>query len=207
MCASSAPWRSLATCNVSQSRKALFLDRDGVLDELVFYSDTAAWEAPRRIADLKVMPQVAEPLRRAAAAGWRLFIVSNQPDYAKGKTTREELDEVHEELLRRLGVPFDATFRCFHHPDALVESLRVTCECRKPGTLFLREAERGYGVDRSLSWMIGDQDTDVLCGRAAGCRVALVENAHSASKRGTAEADIVGANLEECIGQILRMDG
>jgi len=181
--------------------RALFLDRDGVLDELVFYESSGEWESPRRLADLRMIEGVAEPLQRMADAGWLLFIVTNQPSAAKGKTTIEELREVHAAVVERLGVPIARSYPCFHHPDD-------RCECRKPSPYFLSEAARDFDVDLAQSWMIGDQDSDLACGRAAGCRVALIESEGSGHKRGEIDPDVRVRDLGEVIGVILsREDG
>lgn len=185
------------------TRRALFLDRDGVLDELVFYPSSNEWESPRRLADLVMIDGVTEPLQRFVDAGWLLIIVTNQPSYAKGKTSMEELNEVHDAVVRALDVPIVRSYLCFHHPEAIVPELRVACECRKPGTQSLRDAARDFDIDLSASWMIGDQDSDLACGRAAGCNVALLENPRSANKRGKVNPDLRIASLAELATALL----
>ena len=183
--------------------RALFLDRDGVLSQLVYYESSGEWESARTLADLEMIAGVAEPLRRFVDAGWLLFIITNQPSYAKGKTTKEDLLAVEAFVESALGVPIARAAVCFHHPEAIVPELRVSCECRKPGTLSLREAARDFGVDLAASWMAGDQDSDLACGRAAGCRVALIENPRSADKRGTIEPDLRCHDLAELANVVL----
>ena len=178
-------------------KRALFLDRDGILDELVYYPSHDEWESPRTLADLKMIDGVTAPLQRFIDAGWLLFIITNQPSYAKGKTSLEELRAVHDAVVAQLGVPITRSYLCFHHPQASVAELRVACECRKPGTQSLRDAARDFDVDLGASWMIGDQDSDLLCGRAAGCKVALLESAGSANKRGKVEPDLRVRDLTE----------
>ena len=177
--------------------RALFLDRDGVLDELVYYESSGEWEGPRSVADLVMIDGTAEPLQRFVGAGWLLFIVTNQPSYAKGKTTIEDTHAVHDAVVARLGVAITRSYICLHHPDAIVPDLRVACECRKPGAQSLRDAARDFDVDLGASWMIGDQDSDLLCGRVAGCRVALLENPRTADKRGEVEPDLRVCDLAE----------
>lgn len=177
--------------------RALFLDRDGVLDELVFYESSGEWEGPRTLPDLAMIDGITEPLQRFVAAGWLLFIITNQPSYAKGKTTMEDLNAVHDAVVARLGVPITRSYVCYHHPQANVPDLRIACECRKPGTQSLRNAAREYDVDLAASWMVGDQDSDLACGRNAGCKVALLENPRSANKRGEIEPDLRVVNLAE----------
>jgi D-glycero-D-manno-heptose 1,7-bisphosphate phosphatase len=178
-------------------KRALFLDRDGILDELVYYPSHDEWESPRTLADLKMIDGITAPLQRFLDAGWLLFIVTNQPSYAKGKTTLQDLHAVHDAVLAQLGVPITRSYLCFHHPQATVPELRITCDCRKPGAQSLREAAHDFNIDLAASWMIGDQDTDLLCGRAAGCKVALLETPGSANKRGKVEPDLRVRNLSE----------
>jgi D-glycero-D-manno-heptose 1,7-bisphosphate phosphatase len=183
--------------------RALFLDRDGVLDELVYYPSHDEWESPRRVSDLVLIEGANEPLQRFVDAGWLLFIVTNQPSFAKGKTSREELVEVHDAVVASLTVPIARSYLCFHHPDSIVNELRVKCECRKPGTKSLRDAASEFGVDLTSSWMVGDQDSDLKCGRAAGCKVALIESRGSASKRGNVEPDLRVRDLRDLANALL----
>lgn len=174
--------------------RALFLDRDGIVDELVYYESSGEWESPRNLADLKMLD--ATPLQRFVDAGWLLFLVTNQPSHAKGKTSLEELREVHDAVVRALPVPITRSYLCFHRSED-------HCECRKPKPYFLHEAARDFDVDLTASWMVGDQDSDLLCGRAAGCRVALMENPQSANKRGKVEPDLRVRDLAELAKALL----
>lgn len=159
-------------------RKALFLDRDGIIDELVFHQDTGGWEAPRTADEIRLRPGVREALQHAADAGWLIFVISNQPDAAKGRATRGSLASAHQRLLELLdGAPITEFFYCFHRAED-------RCVCRKPEPHFALEAAKKYDVDLSQSWFVGDVDTDVQCGQRAGTHTALVEYGHSANKRG-----------------------
>lgn len=181
--------------------RALFLDRDGVLDELVFYLDTNEWAAPRCLDDLRMIPDAADAARRAHAAGWLLVIITNQPDYAKGKAALDDLRAVHDAVLRDL--PIAKSCVCNHHPNAIVDELRVVCECRKPGTLSLTTAAQELDIDLAQSWMIGDQDTDLRAGRAAGCRVALIEGPHFRAVENAIEPDLRVASLAEFVARVV----
>jgi D-glycero-D-manno-heptose 1,7-bisphosphate phosphatase len=173
-------------------KRALFLDRDGILDELVFYESHQEWESPRRVEDVRMIDGIREPLQRLVDAGWLLFIITNQPSFAKGKTSLENLNEVHERIVQSLGVPITRSYLCFHQASD-------RCGCRKPSPFFLHEAARDFDVDLARSWMVGDQDSDLACGRAAGCRVALLEHPGSAHKRGQIEPDLRVESLAELI--------
>ena len=171
--------------------RAIFLDRDGVLDELAHYSE--GWGAPRTPADVRLRPGVREALDRAAKAGWMILVISNQPDAAKGFTTVASLHAVHVELLDQLGpVPIREFFYCFHRSED-------RCECRKPEPFFVLHAARKYGVDLAESWFVGDVDTDIETGRRAGTRTALLEYEHSSSKRGAQTADLVCRDLDHFV--------
>jgi D-glycero-D-manno-heptose 1,7-bisphosphate phosphatase len=174
--------------------RALFLDRDGIVDDLVYYESSGEWEAPRTVEDLKMF-DVEEPLRRFVDAGWLLFVITNQPSAAKGKVSQESLQRVQDEVLRRLPI-VTRGYVCFHRAED-------QCECRKPKPFFLQEAAREFGVDLAQSWMVGDQDSDLKCGRAAGCRVALIEHHGSAHKRGNVEPDLRVRDLTELASAIL----
>jgi D-glycero-D-manno-heptose 1,7-bisphosphate phosphatase len=186
---------------------AVFLDRDGVLNELVFNPATGEHESPHTPEDLVMVDGVVPALQRLARAGFALFLVSNQPSYAKGKTTLENIHEIHrrlDEFLRDNGIAFREYFYCYHHPRAVVPAYSGPCRCRKPAPYFLLEAARAHGVDLASSWMVGDQDTDMECGRSAGCMTVLVMNAHSATKRGSSRPDVTVTTLSEAGEQIIR---
>jgi len=187
-------------------KRAVFLDRDGVLNELVLNPHTGDYEPPRSPGDLVLVPGAPGSLRRLLETGFELFLVSNQPDYAKGKTSLENLRAVHAELdrvLRRENICFREYYYCHHHPDGIVPAYSYPCECRKPGPFFLKKAAREYDLDLGGSWMVGDRDSDIACGKAAGTRTILIEEPHSAKSRGTNNPDFKTANLKDAVTIIL----
>lgn len=189
-------------------RRALFLDRDGVLTALVYYASSDEWEAPRTVGELRLLPGVIDGLRRAQSAGWLLGVITNQPSAAKAKVARESLENVHATLLAQLrdnGIDVAWTSICFHHPQGTVPELTMACSCRKPSPQPLLDAARSLDLDLARSWMVGDQDTDLRCGRAAGCRVAAIDNPASASKRSGFDADLKCENLPDFIDRLLAM--
>ncbi|HUJ15649.1 MAG TPA: HAD-IIIA family hydrolase [Thermoanaerobaculia bacterium] len=176
--------------------KALFLDRDGVLDELVYYADTKSHDAPRTPESLRLRPHVREALDLAAKNGWMIFVITNQPDAAKGRTTRDALRAVHARLVEDLrGAPVTEFFYCFHRAED-------RCECRKPSPKFVLDAAKKYGIDLNESWFAGDADTDIECGRRAGLRTALLEYEHSRSKRGAERPDWVCRDLDHFVRKL-----
>jgi len=140
----------------------VFLDRDGVLNRVVLQQGRP--HPPAGLAETELLPGVPEALQRLKQAGFKLIVVTNQPDVARGTQTREEVEAIHAFLLRRL--PLDAIRSCFHD-DA------QGCGCRKPlPGLLLQESEQ---VDYSRSFMIGDRWRDIEAGRSAGCRTIFID--------------------------------
>jgi D-glycero-D-manno-heptose 1,7-bisphosphate phosphatase len=175
-----------------ESRRAVFLDRDGVLNRNVYYADTREWESPRSERDLVLAPNAVEALRRLEAGGFLLFVVSNQPSCAKGKTSLEALEAVRramERLLAQGGISLAESFYCYHHPEGVVPALSIRCRCRKPSPYFLEVARDRYQLEMSRSWMVGDRDTDIECGIAARVRTVQVEPDHAGGKSGRAGPD------------------
>ena len=182
------------------SRRALFLDRDGVITALVHYPSHDEWEAPRVPDDVRLLPDVAEALRALGDTGWLLFVVSNQPNAAKGKATLADIKAVHERVVRELGdVPIVEWFYCYHQAGD-------GCQCRKPSPFFLLQAAETYDLDLHHSWMAGDQDSDIACGHKAGVRTALVECPDSQGKRGAQQPDLTVRDLPQLARILARQE-
>lgn len=186
----------------NKDNKAVFLDRDGVINRLVLNPETGELEAPKSPADLDLYPETPGSLRKLGDMGYLLYIVSNQPDYAKGKAGMENLRAVHEALQQKLeegGIAIVEYFYCYHHPEGIVPGLSIPCQCRKPGTLFPRQAIEKYSLQPEQSWFIGDKDSDILCGQACGLRTILLLEECSSKKRGNSSPDYICNNLEEAV--------
>ncbi len=182
--------------DVSGARRAVFLDRDGVINELVAQSPNGPGESPLDRDDVRLMPGVTESLARLRADGWLLAGVTNQPAAAKGSVSVAELEAIQnrvEALLADGGVRFDAWRMCLHHPEGVIAELTGDCECRKPAPGMLIEIAHELGLDLAQSWMVGDTDADVLAGLAAGTRTVLIENSLSAHKRNAANTPTYAA--------------
>jgi D-glycero-D-manno-heptose 1,7-bisphosphate phosphatase len=190
--------------------RAVFLDRDGVLNRNVLNPETGEFESPGKASDLELFPWVLQSLLLLQDAGYLLFLVSNQPNYAKGKSTLDELHGVHAALTKSLG---DAGrtcaqfFFCFHHPQGIVPSHSGICECRKPSPYFLQKAASDFGVSLSHSWMVGDRASDIQCGNSVGVRTIRVLEDHPA-KRAEAEpvATLEASDLSHAVSLILATD-
>ena len=196
---------------MSSDRPAVFVDRDGVINELVPDPVSGRPESPLRVDDVRLIPGAAGALRQLTHAGWRLVGVSNQPGAAKGLMALTEVHAIQArvlELLAAEGARFDDFRLCLHHPQGVVPELAGECDCRKPAPGMLLAAAEELAIDLRRSWMIGDTDGDVQAGRAAGCRTILVEHRGSAHKR-TAELspDAVVIDLTAAAGIILARKG
>lgn len=168
-------------------RRAVFLDRDGVLNDPALDPVDGRLESPLRAEDVVLAEGAIEGCRMLREAGFLLLVASNQPAAAKAKATREQLREVHDRVVGLLaagGVTIDDWRYCLHHPEAIVPELRGDpCGCRKPAPGMLLELAQVHGVDLPASWMVGDSDADIGAGIAAGCRTALVQHPGSAHRR------------------------
>lgn len=152
--------------------RAVFLDRDGVINELIYYEEHGIVDSPFTPEQMKVFPWVPEAIRRLKELGFKVIIASNQPGIAKGHFSRETFRRIRERMLSQIerdGVRIDGEYYCFHHPEAVVEELRVNCDCRKPKPGLLLRASRELGIDLSSSWMVGDGIVDIKAGKEAGC--------------------------------------
>lgn len=194
-----------AAARAEGRRRAVFLDRDGVLNEAVPDAESGLAESPLDPEEVRLLPGAAAAARTLVAEGYSLVCVSNQPAAAKGKITVQELLAVHERVVALLAaeeVRFDAWRLCPHHPDGVVEELAGPCACRKPAPGMVLDVAAALALDLGASWMLGDTDADVLAGRAAGCRTGLIAYPGSAHKRaGRGDPDLLGADLRDAVAQ------
>ena len=143
-------------------RRAVFLDRDGVINWAVVRNGKPF--PPDTVAELEVLPGVPQALSALRAAGFLNVLVTNQPDVGTGKQRREVVEAMHARLLRELAL--DAVKVCYHVAED-------GCGCRKPRPGMLLEAAAEQGIDLASSYVVGDRWRDVAAGQAAGCRTAF----------------------------------
>jgi D-glycero-D-manno-heptose 1,7-bisphosphate phosphatase len=167
---------------------AVFLDRDGVLNRAVVRDGRPY--PPEGPGDLEILPGVGEALARLKAAGYALVVVTNQPDVARGRRTRESVERFNARLASVL--PLDE-FRVCYHDDA------DGCACRKPNPGLLRQPPH-YPLDRSI--MVGDRWRDIEAGRRAGCRATILID-YGYDEGHTAEPDVRVRSLTEAVDWIL----
>ncbi len=162
--------------NLRNKQKAVFLDRDGTLNRYVGFL--------RNIEQFELLPGAAEAVRAINNSGYLAIVVTNQPVIARGEVSIPELEQIHnkmETLLGEGGAFLDAVYYCPHHPDKGFPGERaefkIQCSCRKPKPGMLLKAAEDFNIDLSQSWMVGDSESDILAGKAAGCRTALIGTA------------------------------
>ena len=158
-----------------QKKKAIFLDRDGVINV-----DTSYIKNPD---ELVLYPFSAYAIKQLNEAGYIVVVVTNQSVIARNICTEKTLELIHEKLeaeLKKEEAYVDKIYYCPHHPDKgyknEIPQLKINCKCRKPGTLLLEKAESYINVDKSVSWFVGDSQTDVECGRRYGVQTCLLSS-------------------------------
>jgi len=173
-------------------RGAVFLDRDGTLVE-----DPGYLHEP---AAVRLLPGVADGLRRLAAAGWPLVIVSNQSGIARGLFGPEAFPAVNRRVEELAGVRFAGAYHCPHHPD-----FTGPCECRKPALKLFRDAATDLGLDLARSWFVGNRVGDVEPAAALGGHPLLVAQAAPAPDLALALAQglPVAADFPDAASRIL----
>lgn len=152
--------------------RAVFLDRDGVLNRITIRGGVP--RPPRALSELAMLPGAAKACRRLHDAGYTLVVVTNQPDVARGESTRKRVDAISRRLASRL--PVRGVMTCYHD-DA------DACACRKPRPGMLLEAAGRWRIALGRSFMVGDRWSDVKAGQAAGCRSILIKKHYSQARR------------------------
>ena len=156
-------WNSFSAASRPE-RRAVFLDRDGVINRCVVRNGKPY--PPASTGELEILPGVPEAIAAIKAAGFLVFVVTNQPDVRRGTQDRAEVERIHATLAARL--PLDGFFTCYHDDgDA--------CACRKPQPGLLLDAARRHTVDLARSFMVGDRWRDIDAGARAGCVTVLID--------------------------------
>lgn len=169
-------------------KRAVFLDRDGVLNDVTVRGGKPY--SPRTFDAFLLRAEAAPQLTRLKEAGWLLIVITNQPDIARGKMPRDELDKMTRAL--RDTLPVDDVLICPHDDSD-------DCPCRKPRPGLLIQAVEKYGIDLPSAVMVGDSWKDAGAARSAGCRSVIIDASYN---RGV-ECDVRVASLRECADLIL----
>ena len=186
-----------------QSRPAVFIDRDGTLNEDIGYVSTPD--------ELVLYPWAAEAVRRINVSGWLAIVITNQSGIARGMYSEKTLDAIHSRMIHELareGARIDAVYYCPHHPDVGDSRYRIECECRKPRTALLEKASREHRINLAGSYVIGDKASDIKLAENAGARGALVFTGYGRETfahpgRWPCAPDFTAENLLEAVERIL----
>jgi D-glycero-D-manno-heptose 1,7-bisphosphate phosphatase len=173
------------------ARRAVFLDRDGVVNESIVRDGKPF--PPTSVRETIPVERAKESLERLKARGFLLIVVTNQPDVRRGTVRREEIEEIHGFLGQQL--PLDHFFVCYHDD-------RDNCNCRKPRPGLLLEAARRHEVELQTSYLVGDRWRDIDAGAAAGCRTVLIDRRYN-ERSPTFVPNAVVSSLEEAVDWIM----
>jgi D-glycero-D-manno-heptose 1,7-bisphosphate phosphatase len=171
--------------------RAILLDRDGVINH-----KAPEGEYIGTLADFRLLPGAAEAMAALARSGFEIFVVTNQRGVARGRVSWAELGRMHAELLRAV----ECAGGRIHHIYVCPHDYSDDCECRKPKPGMLLKAIEDYGIDAADSWMIGDSRSDMLAGKAAGCRTMFV-----GPKESNVHADAYSDSLKNAVSAIRMM--
>ena len=152
--------------NLDSTRRAVFLDRDGVINRALTRDDKPY--PPTTLAEFEILPGVIEACLQLQQAGFLLVVTTNQPDVGRGTMVQATVEELHAYMRREL--PLDRVEVCYHPGKGLSD-----CDCRKPKPGMLLRAARELNINLAASWMVGDRWRDIDCGHAAGCRTVFID--------------------------------
>lgn len=193
--------------------RAVFLDRDGVLNAMVYNAEFGTVDSPANPDEFELLAGAAEAVRRLNQLGLLAVVVSNQPGVAKGKYSPKLLEAVTAKMHRELaaaGARLDAVYYCLHHPRALLAEYRQVCACRKPQPGLLQNAARDFNLDLARCYLAGDGIPDVRAGRAAGVTTLLINDrkcyfCEELARQG-ARPDYWVSNLAQAVTVIERLE-
>lgn len=161
----------------SSKPRAVFLDRDGVINEILFHQEMGVLETPFTPEQFRLKPEAAGAIRRINQLGLKAVVVSNQPGVAMRHFSKKMLNVITNKMkkeLGRRGASLDGIYYCLHHPVKGKGRLKTPCRCRKPKPGLLFQASREQGIDLNKSYMVGDSILDVEAGLRAGCKTFLL---------------------------------
>ncbi len=174
-------------------KRAVFLDRDGVLNRA--FEREGVPHPPASLAELEMLPGVVEACQALHAAGFLLVMTTNQPDVARGTQSRANVEAMNAAIARRLAL--DDVRVCYHTDGD-------GCDCRKPLPGMLRQAAADLGIDLQQSYMVGDRWRDVQAGATAGCKTVLIEYGYSGASQ--CVPDHRAASLREAAEWIVQQE-
>ena len=177
----------------SAPRRAVFLDRDGVINRATVKKGKPY--APRHLSEFRLLPGVVRAVSELKAAGFMIVVVTNQPDAGHGLIARHTLDAMHAKLRNK--VPVDGIMVCPHRQDE-------GCLCRKPKTGLIRQAIQRWGIDAAGSYMVGDRWSDIVAGHAAGLYTIFVDRGYAEALK--IQPNVMARSMSQAASSILKRE-
>ena len=189
---------------LASKKKALFLDRDGVINKEVDHLN--------KLDQLVLIDNIGKAIRKINQAGILAVVVTNQPVIARGELNNSDLQDIHNKLDTLLGLEgayIDRVYYCPHHPDKgfknEVKELKIDCDCRKPKPGLLLQAAKEMNISLQDSWLVGDSSGDILAGKQAGVKTILVKTGYGGTDmKYRVRPDLIADNLLAAVKVILK---
>ncbi len=178
--------------------KAVFLDRDGVINEDKGYV--------HRIEDFKIYPEVFPALKKLQEAGYKLLIVTNQSGIALDYYTEEDFLKLTDYMLKvfeKEGIHIDKVYYCPHHENGTNPKYTVKCACRKPESGMIKQGIEEFNIDPSQSYLIGDKENDIKAAHKEGVKAILVKTGQGMKYAENTEADYIAENILDAVENII----
>jgi len=157
--------------------RAIFLDRDGVINELIYYRNMGMVDSPFTVKQFSLLPNVGDAIYIINQLKFKTIVVSNQPGIARNHFMEETLTQMDIKMKRELAKSnafLDGIYYCMHDPKGKNRKYRKVCNCRKPKPGLLIQASKDFDIDLKKSYMIGDELSDIQAGRSVGCKTFLL---------------------------------
>jgi len=181
--------------------KAVFLDRDGVINEDFGYV--------HKIEDFYIIEEVYPALKKLIDNGYKLVVITNQSGIGMGYYTEDDFFKITDYMNKKLsenGIKIDKVYYCPHHPEGKIEKYAKKCDCRKPGTKMIEDAVKEFNIDLSKSYLIGDKETDIEAGKKMGLKTALVKTGQGRKYMNNSKADYIADNILDAVENFILKD-
>ena len=183
-------------------KKAIFLDRDGIINDEIFRSDMNKWTAPHSVGEVRIQKNFINILKKLQKKDYLFFVISNQPDYALGYVKYSDLELVDLKIkkeLKKNQIKIKKFYYSFRHKKSIKKNLGPPCFDKKPNPFFLKKAEKEFNLDLKFSWIIGDRQTDIDCGRRANLKTIGIFNERHKFSNNKNKPDYLVKNFNQII--------